>query len=646
MELFVENIKDRELEFYGFESLEGLPEGEFDTSFFATVTLSYENNLFLFEYDDYLWIFWYDNDSKKISEYSMSHKDIELIKDRDFSEYEYNGEVTVNCKDFNDIEFLNKIPMKDIAQLEWSIFVENFNKLPNGKIKEKFLSTLSEKSQKYFEEYKKDYYTMKSGLSFLNSNVGDCCLFLTEGLYDFSTNKIYKNGLFSSRSYIYCKDCVVIKKSDENKEQKIDWTEDLDLDISVDKIIYYVHIKTLTYPTILFKQLDEEYFLGYNNEVEEIITLYKKIDDEFKKVSYEKLQIVETDEVIEVKEQKYKDEYKTLFKKKLNSSGDMITIGDKTFEYDSKIKDKIIGQWNSIIWDFVLLEDGKLWGYTSESFGEFITNEVLLEKNCENIDFIIGWNSSVTIVKTNNYIHYFPRLGNINDDEVIKYHYKEELTDDIKDNSLVKIPYTSKYSKANKLWSIQLLPPLQVVLDDNDEAILENNSEEYALYDYKKGFVHMTVGERDMLIVLNQENINTKNYEGPIIFNTEKTKRWTGMNKWTIKDNGNYFVVRNKNKKRVFVYVEWDDNTDKYGINGDKYFIEQGDYYLGNGEFCGKDTKFFDDKNLPNKMYVERDSIRSIIFPEDWDDEKGGSYTEITTPEDKYSQSSIARKKK
>lgn len=40
MELFVENIKENELEFYGFESLEGLPEGEFDTSFFSTVTLS------------------------------------------------------------------------------------------------------------------------------------------------------------------------------------------------------------------------------------------------------------------------------------------------------------------------------------------------------------------------------------------------------------------------------------------------------------------------------------------------------------------------------------------------------------------------------------------------------------------------------
>jgi len=645
MKLFVENIKDRELELYGFESLEGLPEGEFDTTFFTTVPLCYLDNLFLFEHDDYMWFFWYNDDSSKVSEYSMSHKDIDLIKDRGFSEYEYNGVVTVNCKDFQDIEFVNKIPMKNIAQLEWSIFIENFDKLPNGKIKEKFLSTLSEKSRKYFEEYKKDYYTMKSGLSFLNKTVGDSCLFLKEGIYDFSTNKIYKNGLFSSGSYIYCKDCIIIKKSDNNREQTIDWSEDLDLDISIDKIIDNVHINTLTYHTILFRQLDEEFYLGYNNEAEGIITLYQVDGDSFEKISYEKLQIVETDEILEIKEQEYEDKYKykTLFKKKLSSIGDMITICAKTFEYESKIKDKIINQWNSIIWDFVLLENGEFWGYVKE--WDAITNEVLIEENCKNMDFIIGWNNSVTILKTNNYMHYFPRYEQIDKDEVTKHHYKEALTDDIKENTLVKIPYTSKYSKANKLWNIQLLPPLEVVLDENDVPYLENDSDEYALYDYKKGFVHMTVGERKMLIVLGQEYINMRNYNGTIIFNTEKSKRWTGMNKWSIKDNGNYFVVRNKNKKRVFVYVECDDNTDKYDINGDKYFIEQGSYHLGNGEFCGKDTKFFDDKKLPNKMFVEGDSIRSVIFPEDWNDEKGGSYVEINTPEDKYGKSFISRKK-
>lgn len=643
MEIFVENIKENELEFYGFESLEGLPEGEFDTSFFTTLRIDYDNNLFLFEYNNFMWIFWYDIDTSNVTKYSMEAKDIDLIKDRNFDDYAYNGKVTVNCQDFNEIKFLNKIPMEDISQLNWDIFVNNFNQLPDGRIKEKFLASLSDKTQEYFEKYKKDYHTMKSGLSFFNSRVGDYCLFLKEGIYDFNSNKIYKTGLFSSSKYVYCNDCIIIKKSEYNEELKIDWTEELDLEVPIDKIIKNVDIQTISYSIILFRKLDEEYFLGYDNEVEGIVTLYKKTNDEYKKVNYEKIQIVENDEEIEIKEQEYEDEFTTLYKKKLNFSGDIITICDKTFEYESKIKDKIIDQWNSIIWDFVLLEDGKLWGYTKE--WDSITNKVLIEENCTHMDFIIGWNDSVTILKTNNFVHYFPRYAQIDKNEVTKYHYKEALSDDIKENTLVKIPYTSKYSKANKLWSIQLLPPLQVVLDESDEAYLENNSDEYALYDYKKGFVYMTVGEREMLIILDQEYINTKNYQGTIIFNTEKTKKWTGMHKWTIKDNGNYFVVRNKNKKRVFIYVEWDDNTDQYGINGAKYFIEQGNYHLGNGEFCGKDTKFFDDKELPNKMFIEGDSIRSIILPKDWDEERGGSYVEIETPEDKYKEPTVKKKR-
>jgi len=553
------------------------------------------------------------------SEYSI------LVENKDIK-----GTEEVKVSEITKIENIISIPLSEVFKVNTTNVINRFSKLENDNLKNVIINTCNREIDKLTNIDTKHQHP--SILTFSNN-----CLWLKEGIFDIAEGVKLPNILFMFNDVKYSKNTIISKNG-----EVINITPELfffdkdeeDNDVALSNI----ELNSLPYLDILFRKIDEEHYLGYKFNQDNIISLFSKTSSGGFETSYKKLTIKEDEEEIVILEDTYDDEKEVIYKRKFNFSGDILTIKDKTFEYDTKIKTKIIDQWNSILWDFVLLENGQLWGYTKN--WNSIVDEVLLEENCTKLDFIIGWNSSTTIIKTNNCIHYFPRNDYYGDEKnITKLHYIEELDEYTKDNSIVKIPFISKYSKTNKIYTLQLLQPFNVLLNSDNSTTLENTSEENFLYDYKKGVVTLELEDKIYTFVLEQKNINEKYYSGTDIFNTEKNKRWPGMDKFIIKENTNYVLIKSKNKKRVFVYLEEKDENNTFSSN-DTYFKEANNYHIDNDSFGNLGTKFFNDKELPNLIEkADYKEIISLIYPKgEIELKKGSKYQRITTPSYRGSQ--------
>lgn len=576
-----------------------LPKKEYRTKLLIEKSLGYRNDFIIFEYDNKINIYKYKDERKTdIDEYVMDQKAFEATAKLDMK-HSYTGElIEIECKKYKKVTFIAQIDINDIEFFSIAMIQKRIHRISMQKLQEQLELIVEnskeniENSMQYYSDFEKKIFHP------YNQDI----IYLKNGLFDLRQMKTIENGLIKIDNVIITeKELFVI--TDEEKMISKEKSDDLFIRSNDGEELEYRYVDS---SFLVYRILDEDNYLGYspsNNG----ISLYKRSTEypnEFSR-NYEEITIEENEESLTVYGEEY-GEIKELFKQYKSSDRVLININGETLEFESQIKDKIINNWNSINFDFILLENGDLYSIQKE---DRLILEII-ETNCTQLDLVVDWNRELTVLKTNNSLHYYPRFTYSG--ELSKNHIKQTLTEELQDNNLIPIYVEYKNVKTKKIHSYSYLTS-EIVIHENkaklelskgkkkealcaDQKIEElDKNWKYILYDYKEKVIHLD----GKLIELSQRDKESHNYDGDHYLMNICTNKFDGYEKIVIKEDTNYLLFKGLKKKKIGIFLF---NKER-GIYEEETLIG---FYREDSDKFGAGFGLFNDAKLPNAIKVEK----------------------------------------